>query len=211
MYLLGGSVGWMSPVTNEVWASLDGLNWAQKSDAPWAKRWEHIGVVFNGQVVIGLGFDSSTTMKDMWATSDMVNWVQKADFGGGARHGACGIVFNSRLYVLKGASAVDLWSTSDLSTWTQVTVGNVWSDRFEYSCAVFNGAIFIHGGNDWSSLANDLWYSTGCRQPSMHCAHVYHFLTRKAATHVFAYVITFRGHCWHLLLPLYALPCGRLL
>ena len=168
MYVLGGQTAWSHPDLNEVWASADGLsNWVQQTPPEWSARMRFFSVVFNDQVVIGLGMlQNGSVSNDIWASSDMVHWTQQPAFPGTARYGAGAVVLNNDLYVLKGDAAGsyahDMWYTSNLTTWTQITEGAALSARMEYPCATFNGAIYVFGGNQYSSApGNDLVYSTG--------------------------------------------------
>jgi hypothetical protein len=54
----------------------------------------------------------------------------------------------------------DVWYSTDGITWTQATASAAFSARYYHSSAVFNGKMWVIGGQDGTGTRNDIWYST---------------------------------------------------
>ncbi len=135
--------------TNDVWSSLDGINWnLETSTAPWSIRTGHTALNFNGKMWIlgGNGASCSGAVcnlggyfghSDVWSSLDGINWnleTNTAPWGidGGidkGRFNHCSVVFNNKMYVIGGLSGnslstppnyfSDVWSSSDGVNWLQ--------------------------------------------------------------------------------------------
>jgi hypothetical protein len=105
IWVIGGTVGGLSPVSNEVWSSADGSNWLQansggNSNAP--MRTFAAGVVFDNRMWVLGGDDSSyNATNQVYYSIDGVNWVQSATLPD-ARAEAAGVVFNNKIWLVGG-------------------------------------------------------------------------------------------------------------
>jgi hypothetical protein len=87
------------------------------------------------------------------------------------RQGHTAIVFNDKLWVIAGAtpkgspvfySRADVWNTSDGITWEKVTDSAAFTPRTWHASAVFDGKMWVLGGQETRKLAvqlGDAWYS----------------------------------------------------
>mgnify|MGYP006317690177 CR=1 FL=1 len=76
MWVIGGDV--FGVVKNDVWSSIDGINWTQVSqNTPWQARSEHASVIFNNKIWVSAGNDYNTPfLNTVWSSLDGINWTQ---------------------------------------------------------------------------------------------------------------------------------------
>ena len=92
-----------------------------------------------------------------------------------ARWGHASVVFNNVMWIIGGyyhgpvgvphaTTLGDLWYSSDGNIWTQATASPAFPNRGGCSSLVFNGKMWVIGGNDIAGPAtsslNDIWYSS---------------------------------------------------
>ncbi|MDB5319117.1 MAG: hypothetical protein JWN40_748 [Phycisphaerales bacterium] len=104
IWVIGGEVGGLSPVSNEVWSSADGINWLQanggNSAAP--MRTGASGVVFDNRMWVLGGSDSAyNASNQIFYSLDGLNWVQSATLPD-ARSDAAALVFNNKIWLIGG-------------------------------------------------------------------------------------------------------------
>lgn len=168
LWVLGGNsyAGASATAVNDVWSSVDGLNWEHVSpSAPWSPRLEPEVVVFENKLWV-FGGRIWTPYGDVWASEDGVNWTEVS-----ASHpvpwqtllGHRVVVYDHMLWVIGGAqdslTTTDnkIWLSHDGYTWTNYdTYGDVpWSPRAYHQAVVYNDSIYVIGGYG-SELFNDL-------------------------------------------------------
>ena len=166
---------------NEVWKSLDGINWTQVNQiTPWGL----IGfiptmaaTVFNNQMWVVI---SGRT----YSSTDGATWTAQsapAAIGGGIqREYASFTAYNNKLWYIGGAAVSlaspgppatfnrvvqnDVWSSNDGITWTQVSAPGVapFTARQQHAAFVLGGKLWVFGGKGATdpSPANDAWTTT---------------------------------------------------
>jgi hypothetical protein len=160
---------------NDVWYSIDGINWIQAtSSAPWPARYTHTSVVFHDKLWVMGGQVSPAYSKinDVWYSSDGVNWTQATDSAPWvARCSLISVVFNDKIWVIGGngpdrwdaPNQKDVWYSSDGKNWVQATSSAPFGDRAEHESVVFDNKIWIMGGssaNFAQDSKNDVWNSS---------------------------------------------------
>ncbi|MFQ5680575.1 MAG: kelch repeat-containing protein [Candidatus Omnitrophota bacterium] len=172
IWVLGGRAGEPSVWYKDVQSSDDmGVSWnTNTSAAAWAERSNHTSVVFDGKIwVIGGWWGNNDMLNDVWSSPDGAAWTKVT---GGAdwtrRMGHTSVVFNGKIWVIGGVNAYanpheyfnDVWSSSDGANWIKVTGGAAWTRRSGHASVVFNGKIWVIGGQDSNgTLKNDVWSS----------------------------------------------------
>ncbi|HUO58280.1 MAG TPA: protease pro-enzyme activation domain-containing protein [bacterium] len=175
----------MGAPTGGVWYSNGGA-WAQASQnysqtslfaATSSTRGDEGIAVFKGKIFVIGGQISGGTQSDIWYSSDAVNWTKSttpAAFGRRADFGL--VVYNNKLWLIGGASTLtpndaknDVWSSDDGVVWKQVTSSAAFSPRYRLGALVFNGAMYVLGGDaaftyppacNSNAAFNDVWTST---------------------------------------------------
>jgi hypothetical protein len=164
LYAMGSNV--LYRLTGSLNGSADGTAWTSSTSAPWKARVAHKTIVFNGQIFIlgGLNSTGAFYLNDVWASADGVNWTQvatAAPWAGRRDFGA--VVLGNTLYIMGGFGASvynDVWSTIDGVTWKQVVGAAAWSARWGFGALPFNQGMIVMGGKDTAgTLKNDVWYS----------------------------------------------------
>lgn len=161
-----------------VYQSTDGNNWIELS--PYAQFSARIGaraVSFDGYLWLigGVTFESGAT-NEVWRSSDGLNWTRVNPVGTTfpRRVSHRVLAHNGRLWVIggnedassggSGASLNDVWSSADGITWRNDTANAPFSARLGHAAAVFNGRMWVIGGNDGvgstASYRNDVWSSS---------------------------------------------------
>ena len=177
LFLIGGNY------TGQVWTSTDGSYWNLLMDAaPWGAR-QHMAVAtFAGYIWLigGLSYipdrvkaasSDSTLSSDIWRSADGLNWEQvTANAPWGGCFGARAIAFNDQLWLIGGvhtggdvggvkASEINVWHSSDGLEWSAAAAPTPWSERIGHACVVFNGKLWMLGGQDLATgnSLNDVW------------------------------------------------------
>jgi len=178
MWVMGGStnLSFQNDDLNDVWSSSDGTHWVQvTAHAAWSPRVWAGGVVFNGAMWI-LGGSTYTEAypglygNDVWSSTDGVNWTQATASAGFSGRAAMGCyAYGGDLWVVGGAAACydcpvtyqnDSWYSPDGTNWTPAPAGTAFPGRSNFGALVFNGAMWLFGGDKVGGSLNDVWSST---------------------------------------------------
>lgn len=162
--------------TNEVWSSVDGVQWDPATPAAdWSPRIASAIVEFKGRLWILGGTenyyfgDQSSLKNDVWSSADGKSWKQEtanAPWSPRAYHQA--VVLNGKIWVMAGGNYVpeyqaknDVWCSEDGVNWEQVTEHAPWSPRLWFSAVEYREHLWVIGGwsNDPSQNWGDVWYS----------------------------------------------------
>jgi hypothetical protein len=160
-YLLGG---WTNgPVTNEVWRSVDLVNWEFLGFAPWAPRHGSAWLVHDGRLFV----ISGDMYADVWSSADGIDWrLENASAPFGKRYTPNAVSLGNRIVVYAGLSwhpedwciiggpvctvtgYDDVWeSVDDGRTWRQILEHAPWPGRgLIHGSIVHDGKIFLIGG-----------------------------------------------------------------
>lgn len=142
--------------------------WTQATaNAGWSARNGHASITFDGKIWVLGGYDG-TYKNDVWYSTDGVTWTQAtASAAWTARDYHASVVFDNKMWVLGGYNGSvdysffhDVWYSTDGVTWTQATASAAWAARNGHTSVVFDGKIWVIGGNTPSNYRNDVWYSS---------------------------------------------------
>ena len=168
MFLMGGYNS-SNARLREVWSSSNnGADWSRIKNPGWSGRYDHSAVKHNGKIYVLGGYDGSSK-KDVWLSPDGETWSNLGDAPWDPRRGHSSVVHKGRIYVLGGAANIanigtqrvkDVWSSADGITWSRPPDPG-WSGREDAVAVVYNGRIYVMGGETGSTAAtNDVWVST---------------------------------------------------
>jgi hypothetical protein len=160
IYLLGGyeftgNLDNPFVLKNDVWYSLDGINWTLATDtAPWSERFFHSAFVFDNKVWITGGWAGT----DVWYSSDGINWTLATDTLPAFNF----TVFDNKIWALgPGSSSLknNLWYYQNGVDWILATTTELLSGRLFFGFITFDNKIWVLGGEDSSThKRNDIWY-----------------------------------------------------
>jgi len=154
LWLVGG---YREDVASQaVYASADGVTWAEQPDAPFAPRIEHAAAVFDDQLWVLGGMDGAVQYGDVWRTPDGFNWEEVLDVPFGPIRGHLALVYDDTLWVIDGQT---VWSYDD-SGWALATGAADYGDRFGMTGLATSDGMLVIGGHDSTGLLNDVWLST---------------------------------------------------
>jgi len=163
LWVMGGYIG---GYRNDVWSSVDGVNWVRETaHAGWSARSNHQAVAFQNKLWVMGGYSGGGYCSDVWSSVDGVNWVEETDDAGWwARYRHQAIVFQNKLWVMGGYSSGgyrnDVWSSVDGVTWVEETADAGWSARYRHQAVVFQNKLWVMGGYYFSGrYYNDVWSS----------------------------------------------------
>jgi len=156
---------------NDIWSSADGVDWTlEVPEAPWSRRQLFSGLaVLDDRIwLIGGGvtnYHPFRAYRDVWNSPDGKTWNKVIDCAPWpARIWSSCAVYRDRLWLFSGFRAEptwnnfdDVWYSSDGGHWNQLSSESIWSERHEVSPYVFDGKLWVVGGNSWP-LMNDAWY-----------------------------------------------------
>lgn len=168
MWVLGG---WATSSKNDVWTSLDGVNWNQVTAvAAFSGRWGFSMCVYNNLLWVFGGVSGgpipTTGHSDVWNSPDGANWTKVSDFNpfGNLYYSQAAILNNEILltagYEFTWGSRNYLKTTSDGINW--VTTDPTFPNRFYHLGLLFNNQAWIIGGMDnykARTYYNDVWHS----------------------------------------------------
>lgn len=182
LWVIGGrlgdikySNGQLTGLSNDVWSSLDGINWTQQTaSAEFLPRMGHQVAVFNNKLWLVGGFNLSD-YGDVWSSRDGSHWLQetaKAAFG--FRNFSSLAVYNNQLWVIAGHTidsagnryANDIWSSPDGIAWARKKEHAEFSARWGLQVVSFNKQLLVIGGDKGVEekqtpyqMQNDIWSS----------------------------------------------------
>ncbi|MCR4317448.1 MAG: hypothetical protein NUW37_14005 [Planctomycetes bacterium] len=142
---------------NDVWSSVDGVEWrCETESAPWTRRRDFNVVLFNEKLWIIGGYEMRFEPSEDDAGTDAA-YRRLRDQSGITR---------------------DVWSSSDGVHWKLETDNTPWEKRVEFATASFKGRLWIYGGrvhvNDQfkrPEYVNDVWSSSDGRNWSLVIEH----------------------------------------
>jgi len=169
MWLFGGREVGTSAPRNDVWWSVDGANWTERTavGSKWLARYYHTAVVFKDTMWVMGGTTGTTPLRDVWWSTDGAQWTQRtASAGWTARYLHASEAYDGRMWVLggqDGSDRRDVWYSSDGATWTQATSGAEWTVRSALCAVTFSDRLWVLGGYNANSSANyqDVWRYIG--------------------------------------------------
>lgn len=149
-------------------------SWTLETPSAFPGRYSAATVVFKNKLwVIGGSPYSGPQMREIWSSADGKTWEKATDAAACLpRQGHTALVFNDKLWVIAGGapkgspvfySRSDVWNSEDGVTWTKVTDSAAFTPRTWHASAVFNGKMWILGGEDTRKLSvklGDAWSST---------------------------------------------------
>ena len=172
MWVLGGAIGSSKPF-NDVWHSADGKDWTRATEhAGWIARHYHTSVVFNNRMwVLGGVNEDFVVRNDIWDSTNGADWNRVKDnnnIGWETRFGHTSVVFKGKMWVLGGQNRNnrfknknDVWDSTNGADWRKVTSNAAWTTRFGQSSVVFDGKMWLLGGQiGFNNYRKDVWYST---------------------------------------------------
>ena len=172
MWVLGGAIGSSKPF-NDVWHSADGKDWTRATEhAGWIARHYHTSVVFNNRMwVLGGVNEDFVVRNDIWDSTNGADWNRVKDnnnIGWETRFGHTSVVFKGKMWVLGGQNRNnrfknknDVWDSTNGADWRKVTSNAAWTTRFGQSSVVFDGKMWVLGGQiGFNNYRKDVWYST---------------------------------------------------
>lgn len=141
------------------------------ADAPWAGRDGHTSLVFDNKMwIIGGLSCCGGRYNDVWYSEDGETWVEATSNAGFSPRGAhSSVVFDNKMWVFGGNESFssgrefsDVWYSEDGVTWVEATSDADFGPRFNQKSLVFDGKIWMFGGNDAdNSYSNrQIWNST---------------------------------------------------
>ncbi|MEK9764546.1 MAG: hypothetical protein VW729_17820, partial [Deltaproteobacteria bacterium] len=173
LWTLGGDTsGTYTIASNQVYKSLDGINWADTGTAGNNGRWRHSTVVFQDKIWVIGGYcgDGCGWLNKAKSSVDGTNWTQESTevwstSSGGAE--STSVVFDNKIWMLGGWNSGGLINTirnsPDGKTWQTITpTGSIWEPRWDHQAIVFDNKIWVIGGEERgpNTNHNDVWYST---------------------------------------------------
>lgn len=162
LWLIGGRENDTLRYKNDVWFSVDGLNWIQATaSADFSARSDHQVVAFNSRLWLIGGYDGSY-QSDVWSSADGVTWRSEttdAGFSPRSKHQA--IVHLGQIWLYGGTDDPsvdafrDTWRSSNGTSWTDTNQNG--PARHSHQMLVFDGDILVIGGTTGTTAQNDVW------------------------------------------------------
>ena len=161
---------------NDVWNSIDGVNWTQVNDGTASPMWSPRGMIqgsveFNERMwFLGGGTYDTPGQPDrnfyneVWSSADGVDWRMDTVAPWAARQYHSVAVFDDKIWVMAGANfdtpemnRNDVWYSSDGVNWTELP-NTPWPTRHAGTVMVHDNALWMVGGSHpGSSPINDVW------------------------------------------------------
>ena len=181
IWVLGGGAGTSK---SDVWSSSDGIAWVSATlEAPWSPRSRHSSVVHDGRIwVLGGGDtpdpsipDGMVFFQDVWHSADGVTWASAtmvAPWPTRANHTS--VVYGQKMCLLGGDRIVfgpavwynDVWYSSDGVNWMETEDHADWSARGGHTSVVYDGRIWVLGGEGETAWATSVWRSSSLANQS---------------------------------------------
>lgn len=189
LWLIGGYAADLTPVTgrhkvrNDVWSSVDGVEWVQEIEsAAFSAREAHRVVSYNGLLWLIGGTAVRTSAdwfitypsNDVWSSDNGVDWVKKSGEEGAEfsrRTGNQVVVFDNKIWLIgglayKGDGTIskvgknDIWSSVNGVTWIEEAEIASFSPRLGHGVVEYDGKLVLVGGYVYEvNRKNDTWSS----------------------------------------------------
>ena len=150
LWVMGGSISsgrrdkTPTQALNDVWSSVDGVNWVQATaNAPWSPRECSNAFIFKDRIwIIG-----APGMREVWSSENGRDWVRVADNAEfGFREGGAAAVFDGKIWVYGGVEKNDVWYSSDGARWNRAFVAAPWSTRSTTYSTVYKDRLLLFSG-----------------------------------------------------------------
>jgi len=166
IWVLGGATtsGGREGRLNDVWSSTNGVEWTQTTaSAPWAARYNHAAVSFNGALWVFGGDLGDHCANDVWCSVDGQNWgkiVPTAPWWA-ERMSQSVVAFEDRLWLMGGFDGRrfmnDVWCSPDGVHWVQADDYVPWSPRGDHTCLAYANRLWVVGGYGRGRYLGDIW------------------------------------------------------
>ena len=150
LWIMGGqdmSLSWPYYV-NDIWSSLDGVNWTNEGLTPWYNKVDGATVVHEGAIYTAGGGYGGVDTNDVWKSIDGANWTQintAASWSARVLHDL--VSYDGKLWVVGGrdvpTSYLDpvvptngqVWSSIDGINWS-INTNTPWNNRSRHKVIV---------------------------------------------------------------------------
>lgn len=152
IWLIGGD-SWIpnESYKNDVWSSVDGINWTRETTEPDLPRVSrHQSVVHEDRIYV-------TQDSYVWSSEDGLSWrIETKDLGLGSREASQLVTFSGKLWLYGGIGNIfnSIWSSKDGSTWETISDSESLFSRAGHQMLVHDDKLWLLGGGD------DVWFST---------------------------------------------------
>lgn len=168
LYLISG--GFNSFGTEEIWSSTNGADWILERDQTafdTSSRHNHRIVQWDNTYFLAGG--ATVSYDKLWQSTDLINWILvKDELQFLARRAPSFHNFNGNLLYFAGlepnkspatpsAYREDIWYSPDGESWSQGAETAPFLKRYQHTSVIFEGKIFIIGGQNTSGYLNDVW------------------------------------------------------
>jgi hypothetical protein len=170
---------WQLGSGSDVWNTADGVQWeCVNANAGFGPRYGSAVATYKDKLWLMGGATSRasdppekhypkyTTYNDVWCSADGVNWTRVLEHAPWKeRMWFVSKVYAGKLRIIGGFSNrqsinfAEAWYTDDGVTWQEHKSDPMFSPRHEVTPYVFDGSLWVVGGNMWP-LMNDVWRLT---------------------------------------------------
>ena len=142
LWVIGGFIypgsGISKEIYNDVWSSVDGVNWIEESSYVSLLRREFFRIIsFDNKLWLFGGLDGPSHKNDIWTSTDGTNWQQRVtDAVFPQRFAPALTTFDNRIWLIGGARfghKNDVWSSDDGLQWRRADI-----QRIDYSSSIQN-------------------------------------------------------------------------
>ena len=137
---------------NDVWQSMDGVEWKKLETGRFAPLHEHSLVAFGGELFsIGgcMDLEGSKCHNEIWSTKNGKGWTSRGKGSFSPRGAHSVVAHGDRLYLYGGYSAgkilSDLWMSEDGLSWKRLESLNL-APRAHHQIVSFRGNLWVIGG-----------------------------------------------------------------
>lgn len=172
LWIIGGSSE--SVYKNDVWSSVDGVNWNLETPAAaFSPRTRHRALEHNGRLyliggIVGQSGDKNLFAHDIWSSLDGIHWVLETNHPTFSnRWDNPFISFNNKLWLIGGRNPSpnvdnnDIWSSVDGKNWTLELANAAFSPRGGHKLITYQNKLWLIGSYQerdvWSSVDGINW------------------------------------------------------
>ncbi|WP_106791904.1 kelch repeat-containing protein [Aquimarina sp. Aq78] len=173
LWVLGGDDDQLG---NQVWSSIDGINWIEETtEDPFTRKEYHQSFIYENRLwVIGsfrsLNSNKAPCVSDVYSSIDGEIWKEEVFNAFGCREKHQSVLFKNKLWTIggygdgsvnSGSAQNDIWSSDNGLHWIEETSNASFSPRYSHQVIVFRDKLWLIGGTDGDSSnnKNDIWSS----------------------------------------------------
>lgn len=146
---------------SDIWSSEDGVNWTQElEEAPFENRFNHAAITHRGRIWL-LGGNGRRSSFEVWTSENGTEW-ELLPVPAPYAEAESVVSYLGKIWIIREGAYDDsgIWVSEDGESWESLATDNFKVETSLHSVNVFNGRLWITGGDsDGFTRVDSVWSS----------------------------------------------------